>query len=1380
MADNEKEIIKKIEAEALEVKPIVTEVLSSKRSAFINNKARLGGRGCGLSNCGVIVVGYPTGTTAVADQGIFSYDHDNNTYVRIPGPIGNRSDIARWDNKVYLTRPTTIEEWELDYANCTSSLVRIIQISGIPGINIGVGMDMKDANTIIAATSSSSGGTNSVLEIDISSLSNPATVNVLFTVPNAAAGDVIYMQDTGEILISHNNGDLVLYDYNGTAIDSYPHYGGTGMYRNTNGDVFISEYPMNSAVRQITFNPLIIGSTLQNSGLVISGAAYNSNPNAVCDPPSVNCYDIGDIGPEGGIIFSVPGVGLNTSTNVYYEVAQNDIDTATTPSSCFNISCGDEVVTYDVTNGKATHQMLDDNEFTFYWNDTPNPPYPNVGSNPPPQVGDTLTAITPNLFADALGNPISITTILSITPSTHPSGHGAFTVKIADQLTAALDQSGNNTLPFKFSLTTTVVSPCTSPTPVSVTIQPNTISQGTNMINIMYGPTFSLGIGTVSVPWNQSFNFINYAGWEVSGLDDNGNQLFPPNTTITSTTYPTVNNVGPYFTAQMFLSSPSLGNLTPSAVSSITLTGTTGLTPFGLQGSEWGAYDIPHSGPPPTIQTSLDFGLGLDNTDIIHAFPGNPGTPTSGTHPWLNTHDIAATTCKNHGTTNDWFLPSVQEFKEMFTNVGPGSSAANQITFNPLTQKSEHLYWTSSQHIDNGTGLQDPDKYAYAYDTIANNPKLAYRCHALSVRPIRRFECEIPVDEGIDYDYRLSATTAWQARCTYPGVGVICSMVDNTWPILAESTDAYSFNMLQSQNIISGTVIFDVDDLVIAIDSTTVSSLPNIGDSLNNSGGILYSQFGPIVDVIDIATHPQLGIFLSSYQAQAGVAIDTLLVFNQSNMTSFNGPNGSWVGQNYSMFSFIDNINWGSYGPNPNYYPPVFGQTLPHGNCSGIPEIGRQKLYMVLSAWDVRGNNMRDHVSCFSPIPSGCYHNYNGKIFNIKVYDQFEVLLGDWDYQCNFVPNNCGNKRCLYRVNGQLVATNYVNPDEQDPNYPNVVGLANHYNSPDVPTSKGSAYVSFTIKNPVPHTDWNVNMTRGNTLNLEDWIGTGINNRALSPNNPFYTGVSPDWNATYNRFGWGVACQPCGKPNHCSNTWYKEYMAEVPYTTLLQGCGVYQGSLNVEYPSYGVAGITLLGSAWNVPGLCATVPSSKITINNFQPSDKYSDEDNECIEIGSDYEIMLYDPTYTESLNKRQKFVNDKKPKETGPFGINGYYPLYDTVESAVYNSPTPIESRSEEDTYGYHIHEFNGVEYYMPNGLEMGVTQFHGDYDGQIIPETIVEPEVTEDIPEIIETPDIPTVISPPIITEPEEEPEEEPETTYTPPPSPPPSPGGGDSGGY
>ena len=48
----------------------------------------------------------------------------------------------------------------------------------------------------------------------------------------------------------------------------------------------------------------------------LSGYAPQSNP----------CYQIEDIGPGGGIIFSIPGVG-NNQTNYYFEVAPHDVST---------------------------------------------------------------------------------------------------------------------------------------------------------------------------------------------------------------------------------------------------------------------------------------------------------------------------------------------------------------------------------------------------------------------------------------------------------------------------------------------------------------------------------------------------------------------------------------------------------------------------------------------------------------------------------------------------------------------------------------------------------------------------------------------------------------------------------------------------------------------------------------------------------------------------------------------------------------------------------------------------------------------------------------------------------------------------------------------
>ena len=146
------------------------------------------------------------------------------------------------------------------------------------------------------------------------------------------------------------------------------------------------------------------------------------------------------------------------------------------------------------------------------------------------------------------------------------------------------------------------------------------------------------------------------------------------------------------------------------------------------------------------------------------------------------------------------------------------------------------------------------------------------------------------------------------------------------------------------------------------------------------------------------------------------------------------------------------------------------------------------------------------------------------------------------------------------------------------------------------------------------------------------------------------------------------------------------------------------------------------------------------------------------------YELTTYieDPNDTLKQSARQKHIDKvKKPKETGPFGIMGYYPLYDTIQGALLASPTTLKSRVNEDTVGYHIHVFEGIEYYMPNGLVMGVTQFHGDYDGRIIEETEVEDIIIEPTIQIETTEQIP----PPIITPPEED--EEPPTTYTPPSS-------------
>jgi|TARA_R100001463_G_scaffold135494_1_gene198894 hypothetical protein len=78
-------------------------------------------------------------------------------------------------------------------------------------------------------------------------------------------------------------------------------------------------------------------------------------------------------------------------------------------------------------------------------------------------------------------------------------------------------------------------------------------------------------------------------------------------------------------------------------------------------------------------------------------------------------------------------------------------------------------------------------------------------------------------------------------------------------------------------------------------------------------------------------------------------------------------------------------------------------------------------------------------------------------------------------------------------------------------------------------------------------------------------------------------------------------------------------------------------------------------------------------------------------------------------MSKRKQFrrLRDLQDnlRKYNAFSVYGYFPLFDTINDAV--AVSPVSS--------YHIHEFEDVEYYMPDGLEMGKTQFHGDYKSTI-----------------------------------------------------------------
>ena len=107
---------------------------------------------------------------------------------------------------------------------------------------------------------------------------------------------------------------------------------------------------------------------------------------------------------------------------------------------------------------------------------------------------------------------------------------------------------------------------------------------------------------------------------------------------------------------------------------------------------------------------------------------------------------------------------------------------------------------------------------------------------------------------------------------------------------------------------------------------------------------------------------------------------------------------------------------------------------------------------------------------------------------------------------------------------------------------------------------------------------------------------------------------------------------------------------------------------------------------------------------------------------------------FLQNKNSRRLLINLQKDNV---ISLQGYFPLFRTQQEAINISPE----------LGFHTHTIQGVEYYMPNGLEMGVTQFHGDYNNQEIvrPEETVEEVVEPDVEEVVK----PVVLQQQIIRE-------------------------------
>ena len=194
--------------------------------------------------------------------------------------------------------------------------------------------------------------------------------------------------------------------------------------------------------------------------------------------------------------------------------------------------------------------------------------------------------------------------------------------------------------------------------------------------------------------------------------------------------------------------------------------------------------------------------------------------------------------------------------------------------------------------------------------------------------------------------------------------------------------------------------------------------------------------------------------------------------------------------------------------------------------------IGDTNLAMHMPSKDIRRNNVFSFPHAFVTYLQPDATTYIGLTFNIKLYSQEEVLIGDWDYMMSGTSiNACGATQCKTWIYFTLVSTNYGSSTSVtnlvDINFTANNALINH-------NILKAPYLSVTNSLITSNSLAN---GRGNTINLVNYLGSGVSNRQTSANPVPSVGYSWPWN-----------CGRCSHESHGDNTATSlhRYMAEIP------------------------------------------------------------------------------------------------------------------------------------------------------------------------------------------------------------------------------------------
>tara|TARA_Y100000310_G_scaffold267510_1_gene279528 strand:- start:3931 stop:6375 length:2445 start_codon:yes stop_codon:yes gene_type:complete len=482
----------------------------------------------------------------------------------------------------------------------------------------------------------------------------------------------------------------------------------------------------------------------------------------------INCpYQLGDTGPAGGIIVSLPNAGTGSNsynnTNFYYELTDVDLHTSTSPEAIGGYMGVPPYYPEWGGWGELGAPVTWTDQFTFGYGHTNTADAIAVlgatGGNVDQQGNTTALALVNDYFTIVGGTTYddwflpSVLEWQEIGLNINLNGLSASLINLSNgpYWTSTLHHICNHTnhatqYPYATGNPYTAMaydsvsgySAPSSGNPISWRVPKNFD------LNVRAMRRFECPVPAVVSPC-----------YEIGDIGPAGGIIFSvPN--HSHTTIALTNTTNFFYEVMTSDIKASAASYNSAPLTGCAATGTA-IQWSSYTGAEFGGKDV-------VIGTSLMWGEGPNNTNLIDALPsGGSITPPN---PVYDVNTIAAEQCNSliHNTFTDWFLPSAVELGVMISEcIGLSGNPANLSTSagtlsgnTAVTPWYQDEYWSSSE-VPGFTGPNSTTQGLSINTTLPIQFRATEKCHTRNVRAVRRFSCTPTPCSGInciDYNYR--------------------------------------------------------------------------------------------------------------------------------------------------------------------------------------------------------------------------------------------------------------------------------------------------------------------------------------------------------------------------------------------------------------------------------------------------------------------------------------------------------------------------------------------------------------------------------------------------------------------------------------------------